>query len=301
MLAAIDPVLGVMKFETEPLSFEDWRRLAWLGLDWLQDAGGFAMVGLVIWVVNGLLNPVYDILPDGKKRNRWSATGMLPCRCRSALTALSDRRSALAVFRQRTSTRPRRDDLLPRPIVTEKVSRPSSKLRPARSAGCSHCSGSAGRSSRTVSACAGGRIYAIAKLSFKEAVRRRVVWVFLGILVMYLFPARWFFQEKPEDELKSIVGVTTRGMNVLLIFVGLLLAAFSIPTDIKNLTIHTIVTKPVERFEIVLGRFLGYLGLMTAGIADHDRVRSDPDQRRERVRGSEGRKYESTGRPVWRT
>ena len=43
-------------------------------------------------------------------------------------------------------------------------------------------------------------------------------------------------------------------MNVLLISVGMLLAAFSIPTDIKNLTIHTIVTKPVERFEIVLGR-----------------------------------------------
>ena len=107
------------------------------------------------------------------------------------------------------------------------------------------------------------RIYALAKLSFKEAVRRRVVWVFLLILILYLFPARWFFREKPEDELKSIVGVTTRGMNVLLIAVGLLLAAFSIPSDIKNLTIHTIVTKPVERFEIVLGRFLGYLGLIT--------------------------------------
>ena len=111
-----------------------------------------------------------------------------------------------------------------------------------------------------------GRIYALAKLSYKEAVRRRVVWVFLSILVLYLFPARWFFQEKPEDELKSIIGVTTRGMNVQLIAVGLLLAAFSIPTDIKNLTIHTIVTKPVERFEIVLGRFFGYLGLITIAL-----------------------------------
>jgi ABC-type transport system involved in multi-copper enzyme maturation permease subunit len=60
--------------------------------------------------------------------------------------------------------------------------------------------------------------------------------------------------------------VTTRGMNVLLVSVGLLLAAFSIPNDIKNLTIHTIVTKPVERFEIVLGRFFGYLGLLTAAL-----------------------------------
>jgi ABC-type transport system involved in multi-copper enzyme maturation permease subunit len=97
-------------------------------------------------------------------------------------------------------------------------------------------------------------------------VRRRVVWVFLGILILYLFPARWFFKVKPEDELKNIIDVTTRGMNVLLISVGLLLAAFSIPNDIKNLTIHTVVTKPVERFEIVLGRFLGYLGLVSAAL-----------------------------------
>src|SRR5262249_8962736 len=41
------------------------------------------------------------------------------------------------------------------------------------------------------------------------------------------------------------------------------LASFSIPADIRQQTIHTIVTKPVERFEIVLGRFLGFFGLMT--------------------------------------
>jgi hypothetical protein len=46
-----------------------------------------------------------------------------------------------------------------------------------------------------------------------------------------------------------------------------LLGAFSIPNDVKNQSIHTIVTKPVERFEIVLGRFLGYGILLTVGLA----------------------------------
>ena len=45
-----------------------------------------------------------------------------------------------------------------------------------------------------------------------------------------------------------------------------LLASFSIPADLKNQTMHTIVTKPVERFEIVLGRSLGYIGLMTIAL-----------------------------------
>src|SRR5688572_15616218 len=77
VLADFAPFLGVMKFETEPLTFENWRRLAWMGLSWLQDAGGFAMVGLVLWVLNGLMNPVNEVGPDGKKRNRLVGPGML--------------------------------------------------------------------------------------------------------------------------------------------------------------------------------------------------------------------------------
>jgi hypothetical protein len=52
-------------------------------------------------------------------------------------------------------------------------------------------------------------------------------------------------------------------MTPLLLVVASLLAAFGIPADLRNQTIHTIVTKPVERFEIVLGRFFGYGALMT--------------------------------------
>ena len=46
---------------------------------------------------------------------------------------------------------------------------------------------------------------------------------------------------------------------------ALLLASFGIPNDIKNLNIYTVVSKPVERFEIVLGRFVGYVSLDDPG------------------------------------
>ena len=52
-------------------------------------------------------------------------------------------------------------------------------------------------------------------------------------------------------------------MVPLLLVTAGLLASFSIPADIRNQTIHTIVTKPVECFEIVLGRFLGYTLLLS--------------------------------------
>ena len=53
----------------------------------------------------------------------------------------------------------------------------------------------------------------------------------------------------------------------MLLLAASLLAAFSIPSDVRSQTIHTVVTKPVERFEIVLGRILGYTLLMTAVLA----------------------------------
>lgn len=260
MLASFGPVFGVMKFEVEPLTFDNWTRLARVGMDWLQDAGGFAMFGMVLWIINGYLNPVNEVLPSGKTRNRLVGPGMLLAAAIAGCLYLV----ALGL-NYLVSTEPQGT-----PRITFLGQQATVKGRALdfamAAAGLAAIIGFGGPFFLDLIRLRWGRVYALAKLSFKEAVRRRVVWVFLSILVLYLFPARWFFQEKPEDELKSIIGVTTRGMNVLLVSVGLLLAAFSIPNDIKNLTIHTIVTKPVERFEIVLGRFFGYLGLVTAAL-----------------------------------
>src|SRR5262249_34499433 len=106
------------------------------------------------------------------------------------------------------------------------------------------------------------RIFAIAKLSFKEALRSKLLYAFSALLLVFLFGS-WFIPAKPEDEVRSYVQVVFTAMTLLLLFTGAFLAGFSIPTDIRKLTIHTVVTKPVEKFEIVLGRFLGFVGIMT--------------------------------------
>jgi ABC-type transport system involved in multi-copper enzyme maturation permease subunit len=109
------------------------------------------------------------------------------------------------------------------------------------------------------------RVFAIAKLSFKEAVRRRVLYVFGLLLVVFLFGS-WFITSRPADQLRTYVNVVFFVMSFLLLVASAIISAFSIPADIKQQTIHTVVTKPVERFEIVLGRFLGFLALMTLAL-----------------------------------
>lgn len=110
------------------------------------------------------------------------------------------------------------------------------------------------------------RIGALARLSLKEAFRKRIVWAFSVIAVIFLF-AGWFVPHKPEDQVRNYVRVIYWALSPLFLLIACWLGAFSIPTDVKNQSIHTIVTKPVERFEIVLGRFLGYGILLTVLLA----------------------------------
>ena len=49
----------------------------------------------------------------------------------------------------------------------------------------------------------------------------------------------------------------------LVLLMALFLSAFSLPADIKNRTIYTVVTKPVRPGEIVLGRILGFTAIGT--------------------------------------
>ncbi len=109
------------------------------------------------------------------------------------------------------------------------------------------------------------RIMALAGLSFKEALGRRVLWAFSALLLVFLFGSSWFIagRAKPDEQLKTYVALVFWAMTPLLLFVSVLLAAFSIPADIRQQTIHTVITKPVQRFEVYLGRVLGFGALMS--------------------------------------
>lgn len=110
-----------------------------------------------------------------------------------------------------------------------------------------------------------GPVWAIAKLSFKEAIRSQILWIFLIIFLPFLFPIQLFAgaDSKASDELRSMTTVVTVILSFLVLVPAIIIASFGIPNDIKNLNIFTVVSKPIERFEMVLGRFVGYVALMT--------------------------------------
>jgi type III secretory pathway component EscR len=111
------------------------------------------------------------------------------------------------------------------------------------------------------------RIIAIARLAIKEALRRKVILVTFGIFAATLLFGGWFMNSGSLNPDRIYVNFVLWGTQLLVLLVGMLISSFSLPEDIKNKTIYTVVTKPVRPTEIVLGRIVGFglLGTVLLG------------------------------------
>ena len=104
------------------------------------------------------------------------------------------------------------------------------------------------------------RTWAIARLTIKESIRRRVLLIFAMFLILILM-AGWFLDTGSENPAKLYLSFVIGATTVLVLLLSLFLSAFSLPTDFKMKTIYTVVTKPVWSSELILGRIIG-IGLI---------------------------------------
>ena len=106
------------------------------------------------------------------------------------------------------------------------------------------------------------RVFALAKLAFKEAIRRKVLFI-VGLFVVALLLAGWYLNPQSDSPARLYISFVLTATNYLILALALFISAFSLPADIKSRTIYTIVTKPVRSSEIVLGRMLGFVAVGT--------------------------------------
>jgi ABC-type transport system involved in multi-copper enzyme maturation permease subunit len=262
-------LFGILQLDRgEPWGYGN---LAGLVQAWLQDAGGFAAVGLLVYLLYALTTPTDKSLSEKLRVpiSTWmvlmGALAVVVYAGVLALVVLDAPGRSIAGFA--ISPPP-----LPEPAPGSPVITPPPawhwELRPMllMVGGLFALLGIGEPFVRDAVKLRFRRIWALTKLGYKEAVRFRLQWVFLIILLPFLFQSVWVIG-RPADEFRKVVGTATLFLTVLTLFTAVLLASFSIPNDVKNLTIHTVVTKPVERFEVVMGRFFGYTALMTLALA----------------------------------
>jgi Cu-processing system permease protein len=137
-------------------------------------------------------------------------------------------------------------------------------------------------------------ILTIARFTFREARRRRLLWlgIGLGLAFLALFALGFYLVyddirrsilldmagEEAEQAMLSLAAnfFLMMGLfvvNFLVVLVSILTTVGTISGEISSHTIQAIVTKPLRRWEIILGKWLGhammvafYILLLTGGI-----------------------------------
>ncbi len=127
------------------------------------------------------------------------------------------------------------------------------------------------------------KIWIIARMTFREAIRRRIVLtgLVLGILFLIIFSIGFHMIYKAVGQTTAQTGAGDAvnhiaqseisnflllaglyAVTFLSVAMGALLSADTLAGEISSGTIQTIVTKPLRRSDVVIGKWLGFAELL---------------------------------------
>jgi len=117
----------------------------------------------------------------------------------------------------------------------------------------------------------------IARLTFREAARRKILLaaVALGVIFLVVYAIGFYYVNK-DLSTSGNAGLIERSeirnffmmaglyvVNFLCVMMAVLTSVDTLSGEIASGTIHTLVAKPVQRWEIVVGKALGFSGMLT--------------------------------------
>lgn len=110
-------------------------------------------------------------------------------------------------------------------------------------------------------------IFAIAATTLGEAIRRRVLLIILliGLVFIVVAPALGILSARSETTV--LRGMLLGIIQMTSAVIAIVLTVYMIPNEIERRTIYTILSKPVQRWQFLVGKYLGAvasLGLMMA-------------------------------------
>ena len=120
----------------------------------------------------------------------------------------------------------------------------------------------------------------MAGIAFREAARKKILWTALiaGVGFLALFGAALHFQIEDFDAhatapfiryqiLSAMLMVGLYVVDLLAVVMTILTSVDTISGEISSGTIHAIATKPLPRWQIFAGKWIGFAGMIAAFVA----------------------------------
>lgn len=103
------------------------------------------------------------------------------------------------------------------------------------------------------------KIRAIAIITFKEAIRDRILYLLLFFAAVCIIFSRLLVLLTVGDRAKIITDVGLASLSVFGTLMAILIGTGLVYKEIDKRTIYTLLSKPIQRYQFLLGKYLGLL------------------------------------------
>ena len=101
------------------------------------------------------------------------------------------------------------------------------------------------------------RIVAIALTTFREAIRKRVLYGIVVVVFLFNLFALVLGEMSLHEEARVARDVGLSGVSFFGSITAILLGVSLLYAELQKRTIHTIISKPIHRYEFVIGKYVG--------------------------------------------
>lgn len=104
-------------------------------------------------------------------------------------------------------------------------------------------------------------VWAIAKNTITQALRLKIAFVFIVLLLIFLplMSVAMPGDGTVKGKLQTFISYSISLMSLLLCLLTIIISVYSITSDITRMQIYSVLTKPVRRYQVLLGKFLGVI------------------------------------------
>lgn len=106
------------------------------------------------------------------------------------------------------------------------------------------------------------RLIAIAMNTYREAIRDRVLYLLLVFGILSILAAKILGYVSIGDELKIIKDISLASISIFGTLIAVFVGTNLIYKEIDKRTIYTILSRPINRREFILGKYLGLILLV---------------------------------------
>ena len=102
-------------------------------------------------------------------------------------------------------------------------------------------------------------IWVIAKNTFKETIRDRILYGILGFAVLFLLSTLFFASISLGEDVKMVQDLGLAGIYVFSVIIAIFLGSSLIYKEIEKRTLYIMLSKPVSTAHFIIGKYLGLL------------------------------------------